>query len=461
MTARSTAGERSPFAVRGIVEGFYGQPWTHQQRLDTIDFIAERGMNRFVYAPKDDPYLRRLWREPHDPAALAVVRELVDACHSQGVDFVYCISPGLTVRYSGDDDLRALLRRYADVAALGVHRFGLLLDDIPGALQHDADRAAFADLIEAQAHLIGRVRASLPPGSELMICPTRYFGYGNEPEITALGRAVDDDVVLTWTGRQICATTIDRDDASRFETATGHRPVFWDNYPVNDVAMTGELHIGPYRGRSVDLADGADGVIANVMPHAVASRIPIATIAAYLRDPVGYDADAAWADALADAVPDPIDRAAFTLFAENCMSSCLDFDDAPTLVGALDRAAFLEWEGRSVAGGRDLIDLAERMSAAAARILAPEFCSPELAAEARPWVAAFALGAEAVAALGNTIVGTGAGVAADRAMLLEFRTRLRATGLRIFGDALDMALSDRVDPFAIAAHAMDEPRLDH
>ena len=132
--------EARPFPVRGIVEGFYGRPWTHEQRLDAIEFIARHGMNRYVYAPKDDPFLRRLWREPHDPASLAVVGELVTACHDRGVDFVYCISPGLTVRYSGDDDFQALLRRYADVAALGVRRVGLLLDDIPGSLQHGGVR---------------------------------------------------------------------------------------------------------------------------------------------------------------------------------------------------------------------------------------------------------------------------------------------------------------------------------
>lgn len=451
----------SGFAVRGIVEGFYGPPWSHAQRLDAIGFIADHGMNRFVYAPKDDPFLRRRWRDPHDPAALAVVGGLVDACRERGVDFVYCISPGLTVRYSGDDDLAALLRRYADVEALGVRHVGLLLDDIPGRLQHAADRAVFDGLIPAQAHLIGRVRSALPSGTELMVCPTRYFGYGDEPAIAELGRSIAPEVVMTWTGRQICSTTIDLDDARRFAAATGHRPVYWDNYPVNDVAMTGELHIGPYRGRSTDLVDGADGVIANVMPLAAASRIPIATISAYLRDPAGYDPDAAWADAIAEAVPQQDDRAAFALFAENCLGSCLEPDDAPTLVEALDRAAFLDWEGRGEVGGRELRELAARMMAAARRILDPAFCAPELAAEARPWVTAFALGAEAVDALGATITGTGEPIAVDRARLLEHRDRLRATGLRVFGDALDMALSDRVEPFAIAAEGSDRPALDH
>lgn len=54
-----------PFAVRGVVEGFYGTPWTHAQRLDMIDFLARRGLNTFVYSPKDDPLMRHRWREPY------------------------------------------------------------------------------------------------------------------------------------------------------------------------------------------------------------------------------------------------------------------------------------------------------------------------------------------------------------------------------------------------------------
>lgn len=57
-----TGAGGSPFAVRGVIEGFYGRPWTHEQRLGLIEFIGARGMNTFVYAPKDDPLVRREWR---------------------------------------------------------------------------------------------------------------------------------------------------------------------------------------------------------------------------------------------------------------------------------------------------------------------------------------------------------------------------------------------------------------
>ena len=39
----------------GVVEGFYGPPWSHGARLDMIKFSGKNGFNIYIYAPKDDP----------------------------------------------------------------------------------------------------------------------------------------------------------------------------------------------------------------------------------------------------------------------------------------------------------------------------------------------------------------------------------------------------------------------
>ena len=51
--------------VRGVIEGFYGTPWTHEERLDLIRFCGAHGLNTWVHAPKDDACHRKLWREPY------------------------------------------------------------------------------------------------------------------------------------------------------------------------------------------------------------------------------------------------------------------------------------------------------------------------------------------------------------------------------------------------------------
>ena len=51
---------------RGVVEGFYGTPWSHQARLRHLKFYGENKMNTYIYGPKDDPYHSSPnWRLPY------------------------------------------------------------------------------------------------------------------------------------------------------------------------------------------------------------------------------------------------------------------------------------------------------------------------------------------------------------------------------------------------------------
>ena len=60
----------APIPLRGIVEGFYGKPWTQEQRIDMMAFCEAHRLNAYIYAPKDDPYHREKWREPYPEAQI-------------------------------------------------------------------------------------------------------------------------------------------------------------------------------------------------------------------------------------------------------------------------------------------------------------------------------------------------------------------------------------------------------
>lgn len=442
--ARQTSG----FGIRGVVEGFYGTPWTHADRLEMIRFIGARGMNRFVYSPKDDPYLRRHWAQPYGPEALADLAELVVAGSSVGVDLIYCLSPGLSIRYSDEADADRVLAKLESVAALGIRHFGLLLDDVPGRLQHDADIARYTSLAEAQATLANLVFHGLRDrvrGATLIVCPTEYWGYGDEPYIAELGQTLDAGIALFWTGRAICSATLDAADAGVFTSATGRRPTYWDNYPVNDVAMGHELHVGPYRGRSADLAGNAEGVIANAMERFESSKIAIATIADYLRSPADYDAEESWDAALHDVAGRDAD--AYRDFADNSRSSCLSQLDAPEVTFALEEHTFGLLIGDMDRAVRMLGPLADRLAASAHRLLNGPVENQRLIDESRPWIEAFAVGAEAMRAIVR-LTAEGRLESDGPRVLRPFLDDLRARRVRIFGDVLDMTLDEicRADP---------------
>ncbi len=40
--------------LAGVIEGFYGQPWTQAERFELFDWMASWGLNTYLYAPKDD-----------------------------------------------------------------------------------------------------------------------------------------------------------------------------------------------------------------------------------------------------------------------------------------------------------------------------------------------------------------------------------------------------------------------
>ncbi|HEY7525179.1 MAG TPA: protein O-GlcNAcase [Candidatus Limnocylindrales bacterium] len=444
-----TAG--SPFAVRGVVEGFYGRPWSHAQRLDLIPFLAAHGMNTFVYAPKDDPLLRRAWREPYGGRELERLRELVESCRAHEVGLVYCLSPGMSISYSSESDVRALGDKFGAVGELGVRQFGLLLDDIPQQLQYEADRSRFADLVDAQASLIGRVFQGLPSGTGLIVCPTTYWGYGDEPYIARLGRAIDPRIGMFWTGRAICSPTIDLSDAATVARSSMRLPTYWDNYPVNDVAMTDELHVGPYRGRDRHLYRFATGVIANGMELFESSKIAFATIADYLRAPEAYDPEASWQLALREVVGDA-DRDAYALFADNVRSSCLSAEDAPAVTRALETFLFRLNQGEGVAAAADLGALADRLLAAADHLLRGPVANPALIAEGRPWIEAFETGAQAMRCMADLAVRgrLGADAAAE---LRPYLDRLRDARVRVYGDTLTMTLTDLIDPRTVTEEA--------
>jgi hyaluronoglucosaminidase len=449
-------GVTSPFAIRGLIEGFYGNPWTHEQRLDMVRFIGAHGMNTFVYGPKDDPLVRRRWREPYDSAALARLGEVVAAGRAAGVDIAYAISPGLSIRYSSVADLNVLVAKLEQVAALGISSFALLLDDLPTELVHDEDRRAFVDLAQAHATLASLVAEDLGPARSLMVCPLVYHGTGEEPYLAQLAAALDPRVDIMWTGREICSHVLTVEDARRFEATAGRRPLYWDNYPVNDVAMGWELHIGPYLGRDRELGDASRGVLANPMELAEASKIPLATITDYLADPIAYEPEASVLRAIREVAGDGSpdggrDAEAFALFAENVRSSCLSDADAPTVGAALavfdlaaDDAAETADDARLRREAVALRALADRLLAAADHLLRGTPANAALIEECLPWIEAFEIGARAMCraaelAMDGVLPHDRPGVAEA---LVPFLAELRRRRVRIFGDALDMFLAD-------------------
>lgn len=84
------------FKIRGMIEGFYGKPWTMAQREKAMQVMAENRMNTYIYGPKDDPYHRERWRELYDAEHLQLLQAMIRLCDSCHMDLQYMLAPAST-----------------------------------------------------------------------------------------------------------------------------------------------------------------------------------------------------------------------------------------------------------------------------------------------------------------------------------------------------------------------------
>lgn len=271
------------WAFRGIIEGFYGAPWSWEARADVMRWCHDRGMTHYLYAPKDDPLHRHDWRELYPPEMLAEFAGLV-AEDTLRVGFA--LSPGLSIDYASEDDRRSFAAKVDQMLDLGIDLICLAVDDIPVRPGLGADHAALT--VWLRDHVGDR--------ATVVLVPTEYTGTASSPYLDALAAGVPDDVPIAWTGTTVVCDDITVAEArARAGSLGGRKPFIWDNYPVNDGFMSDRLFLGPLRGRAAGLGAECSGYVANPMVQPMSSKPALASIAAYLR---GDAAEQGWSDAV-------------------------------------------------------------------------------------------------------------------------------------------------------------------
>ena len=283
-------------AIRGLIEGFYDRVWTWEERRRVVDFIAPRGFDTFVYAPKTDRLQNTEWRTPYPADQRAELRAFGERLRGAGMAFWMGLRP-VGISYVEPGDATLLVDKLAAYLDLGADRLVILADDIPLELD-ERSATRFESLADAHTWLVELVLARLELAPEqVAFVPTEYHGPGSA-YLATLGAELPSTVDLCWTGPEVCSHSITRDDADGIAKLLQRPPLVWDNSPVNDAGMLGELHIGPIRGRDPTLGEATRGILVNPALEPEATLIALATWSEYLCYPEEYDADAAWWRAL-------------------------------------------------------------------------------------------------------------------------------------------------------------------
>ncbi len=283
---------------RGVVEGFYGTPWSHEARLRQLRFYGENKMNTYIYGPKDDPYHSSPnWRKPYPEKEAAQLQELVKVAAENEVNFVWAIHPGLDIKWTTEDrDL--LVGKFEKMYDLGVRSFAVFFDDISGEGTNPVKQAELLNYIDEN------FVKTKPDVTPLIMCPTEYNKSWSNIKggyLTTLGDKLNPSIHIMWTGDRVIADMTE--SALTWINEHIKRPAYcWWNFPVSDYVRD-HLLMGPVYGNENHIANLMSGFVTNPMERAEASKIAIYSVANYAWNPAKYDSDATWEKAIAHILP--------------------------------------------------------------------------------------------------------------------------------------------------------------
>lgn len=289
-------------ASRGVVEGFYGTPWSHAARLRQLQFYGENKMNTYIYGPKDDPYHScPNWRKPYPEKEAAQIKELVQVAKDNAVDFVWAIHPGQDIRWN-EEDRNLLLEKFEKMYQLGVRAFAVFFDDISG---EGTDPVRQAELLNYIHEYFVKVKGDVNP---LIVCPTEYNKSWSNPAkgyLTTFGSKLNPSIRIMWTGDRVIAD-ITKEGLDWINEKIKRPAYIWWNFPVSDYVRD-HLVMGPVYGNDLHIGHQMSGFVSNPMERAEASKIAIFSVADYAWNPEKYNSDESWKQAIRVILPQDAD----------------------------------------------------------------------------------------------------------------------------------------------------------
>ncbi|XP_034715840.1 protein O-GlcNAcase isoform X2 [Etheostoma cragini] len=273
--------------ISGVVEGFYGRPWTMEQRTELFKREQKWGLNTYLYAPKDDYKHRMYWRDLYSAEEAEQLIALISAAKQHNVDFIYAISPGLDITFSNPKEVAALQRKLDQVRQFGCSSFSLLFDDIETEMC-PADKQAFSSFAHAQVAITNAVYQHLGDPETFLFCPTDYCAAFCTPNVSqssylhTVGEKLLPGIDILWTGPKVVSHKISVESIEEVSSVLRRAPVIWDNIHANDYDPQ-RLFLGPFKDRPTELIPKLGGVLTNPNCEFYPNFVAIHTLATWCK----------------------------------------------------------------------------------------------------------------------------------------------------------------------------------
>ncbi|MGN0025476.1 MAG: beta-N-acetylglucosaminidase domain-containing protein, partial [Clostridium sp.] len=275
----------SNVVTRGFIEGYYGNPWSVQDRMDLMTYGGYYKLNAYFYAPKDDPKHRTQWRSLYTADELKWIKQLADVGNASKTRFVYGIHPfpgndafGIGKNEAGyQKDLADLKAKLKQVIDQGVRQVAILADDFanPGG------QLGLRLVNDITTWLQTEVKIQYPDmKTTLPYIPYDYMGNGSSNEFSYLKQS-PQNVQLVCTGGRVWGE-VTQSFSQTFKNNTGRAPYYWINWPCSDNSKK-HLLMG---GNDTFLHPGVDptiieGIMLNPMQQSEANKSALFAVADY------------------------------------------------------------------------------------------------------------------------------------------------------------------------------------
>ena len=270
-----TVSDYADVITRGFIEGYYGNPWSTQNRVDLMTWGGYYKLNAYFYAPKDDPKHNAKWRELYSEDELREkIEPLAQAGNESKCRFVFALHPFMSNPITKDnyeESVKVLKDKFTQVMDHGVRQIAILADDAA-----DQGKDLYIKLCrEMTDWLHEQQKATKEDGSlkypglkdTLIFCPVNYMGNGE-----AWYSDLPETVQVINTGGRVWGK-IDNKFASTFQGNSGVAPFMWINWPCSDNDKDA-LHMGGHNSfLGSDLQPGqVKGVVINPMQQSEPSK---------------------------------------------------------------------------------------------------------------------------------------------------------------------------------------------
>lgn len=266
----------------GVIEGFFGAPWSWAARMSGAEFLRDCGYQFYIYAPKAEAFLRRRWREPILADTQRRLADLKSRCRESGVHFGMGLTP-FEIYLDYDARARLALRsKVMQINEIGPEIFCVLFDDMRGDVE---------GLPDLQAKIIGDI-CVWSSAARFIVCPTYYsydsrlarqFGPPPRTYLRDFGHAVDPGIDVFWTGEKVISRGYSAAHLTEVAADLGRKPFIWDNHISNDSKVrSNHLYLDPADGCWQLPTDLVAGIAINPMNQPHISRIALCEFKALL-----------------------------------------------------------------------------------------------------------------------------------------------------------------------------------